>query len=126
MNNELSIQLSELAKKLGTSVDHLYALTVKQAKIQLAYEIAYFITFTGFVIGSAVLYTYLPDFDSNENYMSLMDFSKLFSMIIGGISLGIYIMSLPSTIKDIVTLYSNPEYWAMQDILASIDLKSDN
>lgn len=125
MNNELSIQLSELAKKLGTSVDQLYAATIRQAKIQLVYEIIHALVFALSTYAMYRLYIYLPDFDSNTNILSIIEMTKATSLIALFILTIAFILSLPSTIKDIFTLYSNPEYWAMQDILASIDLKSD-
>lgn len=125
MNNELSVQLSELAKKLGTSVDQLYAASVKQAKIQLIYEIIHFLVYALVTYGMYRFYLFIPDFDKNTEYISLIEITKVFSLI-GVFLLTIsFVLNIPSTIKEIITLYKNPEYWAMQDILSSINLSEE-
>lgn len=125
MKDELSLQLSELAKKLGTSVDQLYAASIKQAKIQLIYEVIHFFIFAGLTYGLYEFYLFLPEFDKNTEYLSLIEIAKIMSML-GVFLLSVsFILSIPSTIKEIITLYKNPEYWAMQDILASINLSEE-
>src|SRR5688572_19425336 len=125
MNQELNTQLSELAKKLGTSVDKLYEATIKQAKIELIYTIIELIIFAICVWIAWVLYLWLPSFDNDNVETSLMEFAKIFSMI-GSVGISfVFALTLSGTIKHIITLYSNPEYWAMQDILASVHLVED-
>lgn len=123
MNNELSTQLTELAKRLGTSVDQLYAATMKQAKIQMVYEIIQIFVSAAVVAGIIMLHLWLPGYDKDESQTSLMELAKIFTMIAGGVGVLVFILSLAGMIKNIITLYSNPEYWAMQDILASIQFE---
>lgn len=127
MEQKLETVLSELASKLGTSVDKLYALTIKQAKIEIIGKIITGIMFICLVIGLIFFSTYLATkkWQTGGPYSDITGWGIL--VIFTGFALVaiilIFVSEFGNYCKNLATLITNPEYWAIQDILASIPME---
>lgn len=124
MDSKLETVLSELATKLGTTVDHLYQLTIKQAKIETVGKIIQGILFVCFVIALIVLTVWLSHkkLETGGQYSSLTgyDCCSLFVGIMDVIAVALFVFELGNYYRNLAMLITNPEYWAIQDILASV------
>lgn len=123
MNDKLQNVLSELAIKLGTSVEHLWKVLVYQAKINVVIDsIWYFLIISIGVIlfklhvrfekkieHSTTRYSpssYYEDQEASGYIMGILACVWLVSSVMAFFSLG-----------DFISAVFNPEYWALNEIL---------
>lgn len=125
MEQKLETVLSELATKLGTSVDKLYELTQKQAKIELIGKIVNGIIWVIFIPVLILIDSFLSQHTLTEKTQYSTDITFY------GIGFGIcsiliiafcvlIIVEMSDYFKELYTLLYNPEYWAFQQIMSSI------
>lgn len=124
MEQKLETVLSELATKLGTSVDKLYELTIKQAKIELFGKIVQGILFVLLIISLIIFSNYLSGkkFETGGQYTEINGWG--ITAIITGIcdvmTVIIVAVEMGNYIRTITTLISNPEYWAFTEIISYV------
>jgi FtsH-binding integral membrane protein len=112
MNDNVARLLEQLASKLGTTVEYLWAVMVRQAKIEAVADVVYLtICVVVLVVGIKKLINWGKE---NDDY----DFGvpgpiTVFS-IIGLLIVGVVSLALMS---ELITLIGNPEYWALKQIL---------
>lgn len=115
---ELTKLLTNLADKLGTTVEHLWGVLVKQAKIEIMRRVMYLALSVVFIFGSIKLVT--------ASISNLIESPYWWFGIIGGTIFGIImIYALVDEIVMIKTLKDNPEYYALEEILSKINQVSE-
>lgn len=125
---ELTELLEKLADKLGTTVEHLWEVTTKQAEIVYYEYLGYTVIAVLFLI-SAI---WMIDF-SWTGLVNLQDVEykwlsgvaeKEIGYTIGLVLSIIWCVIAPfvlvRNIKELLTLKQNPEYWALQEILSQL------
>lgn len=116
---EITPLLEQLANKLGTTIEYLWAILIKQAYISginsiIIYSIFLILLIINILLFKKYVISNLKDkygeFDGV--YMSIL----ITSAVLWGITIMIGIAEVPNTI----TKFINPEYWALQEILKGI------
>lgn len=121
-SENLSQTLNVLADKLGVKAEQLFETVMKQTRIELYMNIIYLLVFIAMFIsgiyGAAYVFPY---------YMADLAFPEGKQVIIFIISVGsFFFLLIPllgffSTIHETITLKFNPKYWALHDILSSLN-----
>lgn len=119
MNEKLAELLAQLAAKLGTTVEHLWAVLVHQAKVEALVSIGWDIAAVVYV---ALLIKKLPGwFQAVADYDDEGEGGKAFCMLFGavaGVVVGVVaFIGIIATVGTTVTQLANPEYWALKEIL---------
>lgn len=121
MTENLTMLLSELAAKLGTTVEYLWGVMIAQAQVEIYTFIGVFIAFL-LSIGVLILTI------AGLNKYGLDDYGNpdtkgwgfIIFICISGVVVLTSLMVLISNFGDFITAISNPEYWALQEILKQI------
>lgn len=124
MNQNQSEVLQQLAERLGTSVEYLWSVLVKQAYIAAATNAVWLI-----VVGLLVVATYRAALRYSVEGKALRDergpFSNHEIPTLVSILLAVLCVALGLLFTNIVvvtiTALANPEYWALQQILSAFD-----
>lgn len=122
MKDQTQEILSEIASKLGTTAEYLWAVLLNQAPISATINLIQVILV---LIGCFLLYKTHIYFRNNEKYEAdnWMDDSNLWysiPMVLAGISMAFLLLFCFLSIDNIVNGYFNPEYWALKKILRTI------
>ena len=119
---QLTTLLAALAQKLGTTVEYLWSVLIKQAYIDGVMNIIYCIITIVLIICSIY---YLKYYAKNyKEWYGSYDGKELEHGIVLGIVLVITCILTLCTIfmfiPTAITAFNNPEYWALQEILRTI------
>jgi hypothetical protein len=124
MNEQLGKLLQQLAEKLGTTVEHLWGVLVKQASITATIDLIYSM-FLIFILISTALYA--PRTVQKIKEITEDSFGDSFcaymTAVIGGIAwivLLIFILDWFGNFSMIMAGFMNPEYWALTTLLKMI------
>ena len=111
---EILKRLDALADKLGTTAAYLWAVLIRQAKIEAITDILWIVLVIGIVYG-VVRWTinYYTRHDELMDGEPKEGIPLVVAWIIGAICIGFGIACL----FELPTLILNPEYWALQQIL---------
>jgi hypothetical protein len=118
MNEQTQKMLEQLAAKLGTTVEYLWGVLVKQAHIEfwsdiLWYLVTFSIVFVGYKIGSKLWdranKAKEARYEDEEGWQIGAGLTWAVSAIVGLIA----VWFIPTTLYKIL----NPEYWALEKIL---------
>jgi len=121
MNEQTTRLIEQLAQKLGTTAEYLWSVLVAQAKVEAIIGIA--------LVSSTILLTVLLIYlhnkfskESNEEMSIYYDKEEIviIPMVIGAITVFILIIASLCSIGTIITGLTNPEYWALKEVLNSI------
>ncbi len=118
MNNEMTQLLRELSDKLGTNVEHLWGVMIKQASVQVWTNI-FFVIFT-VIITWIFVYFFKKIYKSDtwdKAYQNDTEFGLIFSAIVVGFGTLILVVLSIIFLFEIPTLIYNPEYWALEQII---------
>ena len=113
---ELTVLLEQLALKLGTTVEHLWGVLLRQAPISGTVNIIISVTviiISVFFVRLAIVKTKGPDAEWDEEGAFLI---WVVALIIAFGSSAIVFAS----IKNIASAFLNPEYWALNELLTAI------
>lgn len=121
MTENLTMLLSELAAKLGTTVEYLWGVMIAQAQVEIYTFIGVFIAFLlsigVLILTIAGLNKYGLDDYSNPNTKG---WGFIIFICISGVVVLTSLLVLISNFGDFITAINNPEYWALQEILKQI------
>ena len=123
--NELTTLLEKLALQLGTTVEYLWEVLIKQAHV---FAIQYIVCWIILIIGSVLFYIFLKK--TVEGYESDGWDETITWHIVPTVLLGVVVFVL--LVKNLVqtgifiTAIINPEYWALQEILGQNKTTSRN
>lgn len=110
--------IRELADKLGTTTEYLWGVLIKQAAVY-SYSNICFILFLGICV-------YFPFFltkklvNKMKNKHNDYEIEMVFGTVVMGVFLIVFIIHVCVTFTDTITGLTNPEYWALQQILKQI------
>lgn len=119
---QLTTLLTALAEKLGTTVEYLWSVLLKQAYIEGILNIIYcIITIIIFIVS----YKYAKYFSSkwkewNDNYEAEEIFPTIILVILIVSTLIVLGMTIFQFIPTAITTFNNPEYWALKEILKQL------
>ena len=119
---EMTELLRELAAELGTTVEFLWAVLIRQAKIEIV-EIGILAAFVG--VGWFLMSEYLrwaiPFYKNLDGYDNIEKELMLWTIgVIIGVVLVVLTIIVTLSIANLPTLIFNPEYWALRQILNHI------
>ena len=120
---QILTRIDTLASKLGVTAEYLFGIYVKQAYIEFASYISYYVLYGVFVIGTIIWGKYCfkrftsEDFDTDRNGR---DIATLISFIIVCVGCVVWGSVSISFIRETLMCYFNPEYFAFNKILRTI------
>ena len=119
---ELTLFLEQLANKLGTTVEKLWAVLLKQAPISGMVDFAICIGLVLIAVGCFRFVnkkTTVPATTQNDQYPRAQweEEAAVVCWIGIGVFLVIVLVVIICSIQDIVSAFLNPEYWALKQIL---------
>lgn len=106
--------LEKLAEKLGTTVEHLWAVLLNQVRVEIVlhqYYIAASFAMYGLALAFGVWAIYLNKKDSDYLPAPII---ALIALLVAGVSIHI------DSLIVLQTLQNNPEFWALQEVLKHI------
>lgn len=113
MNDNERQLIEQLAAKLGTTADHLWGVLLRQAPIEAVVDLFY----VGFVV---VLFFVARSF----HRWACADERRYDDWVIGSsIAWGawcIFALIVMIVISELPTLFLNPEYWALKEVLHAV------
>lgn len=112
--------LSQLAEKLGTTVEFLWEILLKQAHI--SGWISFFSVIV-FLVGITFFSLFIRYTIKKWDYIEENALEPLYAII--NVLLGIifiiwFILIILEIIPNMITAFSNPEYWALKQVLGII------
>jgi len=116
MNKDTLDFLKDLAAKLGTTADHLWAVMIRQARVSFFCDLLLYLLIGGLLGVAYKLAKRLANAaDGKASYEDdTMQVTGLIVIVIIAVVLVLYAVF---NIQDTVTKIANPEYWALQHIL---------
>lgn len=127
MEKETAALIEKLAAKLGTTTEYLWRVLIKQAPISACIDVVFIL---GWIIFCFALYRIhrhlmaeLPEPKQTygrENLYAIHEGSVAFPMIIGAFVAAVWGIVSAISISSIITALTNPEYWALQQILTTL------
>jgi K+-transporting ATPase A subunit len=114
--NEVAKTLQVLATQLGTTVEHLWGVLLRQAPITgvvsiIQYIIVFVCCYYAFK-GTKYIKTEIDNGSRDETWWCLP--------IITWVILGVFLAATFFSIDDTVACFINPEYWALEHVLYKI------
>ena len=125
MDAQTAVLIQNLADRLGTTSEYLWAVLIKQAPITGAVNlICYALTVLAFVIAwkfrGPILAGIEKLIDTHSDAVSFVSFmGALFFSVLALVWLGAMVFS----IQDTVTAFLNPEYFALDKVLNAVKSK---
>lgn len=111
MNDQTALLLKQLADKLGTTTEYLWAALLKQAPITCTVQLT--ILLLMFIAGALLLIpTYKCYKDDDEAWYGFSAFSMCLLLA--------SLLSFAVAGGTILSGFYNPEYWALQQVLSSL------
>ena len=114
MNEKTEQLIRELASKLGTTVEHLWGVLVKQAPIEAATNLGCFLLF-GVILG--LIYRYAKKLFAKQHRSDGEDAVLAIccaAFVIVGV---VFLLLFVSEVSMITAGFFNPEYWALKQII---------
>jgi len=123
MYDKIGELLEKLATKLGVTVDHLWAVLVKQVRNQLIAEIIGYVVLLVATIFFAIILKNRLKVARHEDWAWDDHEATMFCLIIGGFILGVFWIALFATLDSFLAMINNPEYVALKNVLGIISSK---
>ncbi len=122
MNDQTTKLVEQLAQKLGTTAEYLWAVLLKQAPISAATDLIYLILV---IIGGVLLYKlhkYLSEEGGEYKNSIYCDKEELvvIPMVLVTFLWGVIAIVCFFCIGNIINGFFNPEYWALKEILSQL------
>ena len=115
MNQETVKLIEQLANKLGTTSEYLWAVLLKQAPISSTITLIQFVLIAIFGV---ILYKSHKHLSNRDNEVSYRDSdASAVAMVIGFIIFVILCIAAFLCIEDVINGYFNREFWALEYIL---------
>lgn len=118
---ELTPLLEKLAAKLGTTVEMLWGVLLKQAAISATMDLIFCV---GIVVGFTWCFRFvqrkttpIPETDGRYAYSDWDDAGKGVAWIIIAVMAVIGSILIICGVQNAVTAFLNPQYWALEHIL---------
>lgn len=137
MNNETETLIRDLAKSLGTTVEHIYEVMTQQAKAEIVksiWRIVFLLCFafvlnliTGYVNYDEVQYKVIHHNQFDYNLVTEEDWLPWNNIVFGLVWLGSVIgwlitaFNIKADIETIIDNLMNPKYQALKDMLGYVN-----
>lgn len=121
MNEQATKLIEQLAQKLGTTSEYLWGILLKQATIDATITLIQCILIW---LGVIVFYKFHKYFSKKEDRTySIYDRNETIcaTMVIASFIMGVMLIISFFSINSIISGYFNPEYWALNEILKSLN-----
>lgn len=121
MENNITDLLETLASKLGTTVERLYGVLVKQAKIDMAIGIIQEVVLAALLVGAYIGWEYLIPYCVGKEWPAEIQFCAIF---LGLSTLGLligFVVCLMELISTVAKGIYNPEASAIEKITGYIN-----
>lgn len=114
--------IQQLADKFGTTVEHLWAVMVRQARVEAVLDIFWILALIATLVLTAWFVRYAWRKTKEEDYSNRWDEEAVvvISVVCGIISALITVPIIALLSYGLVSKLFNPEYWALQQILDAI------
>jgi len=120
MKEEITSMLKTLAEKLGTTVEYLWEVLVRQAYVSAITDIIMLVLF---IIAGTLFWRFHKKCTDrgwyNGEYPEYIGVASI-PMILGSVAYFIWFIVILISIHNMITGFANPEYWALQQILNQI------
>lgn len=118
MEKELELVIDKLAEKLGTSVEFLWSVLIKQAYVYVTYSAFGFLII---LLAGFIIYKIHKKLHRNNSYKE-EDGEFYMTIIFVSFLAWIFTMGffLVFNISEVVTALLNPEYWAINKIISKL------
>ena len=122
MNEQLQQVLIELCEKLGTTVEHLWTVLIRQSYISGISDVVSILMWTLFCLWSYRLIqkkTTVPPETKANPYPDAdwEEAGKVIAWMIWGSMTGIFLMIVGCSLSTIIGALANPEYWALKQLI---------
>jgi hypothetical protein len=116
---EMTILLEKLADKLGTTVEKLWSVLLRQAPISGAVDLILCIIL---VVASIFVFKFVnkKTTGGKDGYADWDDEGKFFAWAGAAIIIGINVFLIVCSAESIISAFFNPEYWALSKILSKV------
>lgn len=118
MNEQTTKLIEQLAQKLGTTTEYLWTILLKQAHISASITLVYLVLIIIFGIILYKLHKYFLEKDEHGD-TRYENGADLFMIILLTFYLIMFIVCL-ICIPNIINGFFNPEYWALNEILNTL------
>lgn len=116
MNENTDKLIRDLALKLGTTAEYLWAVLVQQALVSAIADLIFIILLSIFWI---VFYSLHRRYTREDKYYD-SDTLGFVVGLIGGV-IGLFtIVAVPIFFFDMINGFFNPKYWALKEILSTL------
>lgn len=111
--HELDKALAVLAEKLGTNVEHLWGVLIRQAPIDGTVDLLQYALIT---IGCWLWWRWCKRvMESNQDEIIYLPLTLV------AVALGILVIAAFFCLPNTVAAFLNPEYWALKQVLGSVN-----
>ena len=104
-------QLAILAEKFGVTIEHLWNVLLVQANVEIICNVFGLMLVIGFLVGFYFVWKRMMKSEDIDTE------AKTGISILVGITEFFFSIIIICVLGDLVTLYFNPEYWALSQIL---------
>ncbi len=121
MNEQATKLIEQLAQKLGTTAEYLWAVLLKQAPVSAMIDLVYLVIVAIMGVGLYKLHKYCTKETGEYKESIYEDKGELVkpAMVILAIVWGIFFIICFFSIGNIVNGFFNPEYWALKEVLST-------
>lgn len=122
MNNEVSKLLEQLAQKMGTTVEYLWQILIYQAHIQaitVVIQIVIIMIASYLLVKLHIRFSKEPE-DDHSIYYKYQE-SATVPMVLSALIMGVLIIIAFFCISDVINGFFNPQYWALQKVLNTVN-----
>lgn len=116
---ELLPLLEEMAASLGTTVEHLWSILLKQAPISAVTDLIQY----GLILVAPFLWLKITNKMAHKIKEGDAEDENWIWMIVGWVAIGLAILCAFLSFPTTITKIANPEYWATMEILDKISPK---
>ena len=114
MNDQTVQLLNQLAQKLGVTTTYLWAVLVKEARIEAISETVWVLFVIGLVVGIVRYWKWVKTLDRYD-----ADGPVVFGIIVSDV-IFVFVIIVLCNVSDIPTQLLNPQYWALDQVLQAI------
>jgi len=124
MNDNTTKLIEQLAQKMGTTTEYLWAVLLRQAPIDSTINLIQIILVIFFGLFLYKTHKRLMAKTSDDKYAETnyekYEMGASLPMVVGAIIFAILILASFFCIGDIINGYFNPEYWALDRVLSTL------
>lgn len=118
MNERTEQLVRELAEKLGTTADHLWAVLVRQAPITSTVRVCILglVALALLAVGVMALRAF-----RRRRFPKAGDISpEALGIFFWCVACGVFVIGTLTSLPIIIAGFANPEYWALQEVMRSL------